>query len=104
MPIQEGKAASLYTGTFRHRRRPTTLRAIRYRAVPRRWAFWSEQVDLAAVGPGVAAGGVEFAPEGPGQPQRAAGQGGVEPADGDGDLLQGPDDPARDEQLGHRHC
>ena len=43
MPIQEGKAASLYTGTFRHRRRPTTLRAIRYRPVPRRWAFWSIQ-------------------------------------------------------------
>src|SRR3954454_25335232 len=41
MPIQEGKAASLYTGALRHRRRPTTLRAIRYRAVPRRWAFWS---------------------------------------------------------------
>lgn len=41
MPIPEGKAASLYTGTLRHRRRPTTLRAIRYRAVPRRWAFWS---------------------------------------------------------------
>src|SRR4051812_4414864 len=41
MPIQEGKAASLDTGALRHRRRPTTLRAIRYRAVPRRWAFWS---------------------------------------------------------------
>src|SRR3954464_13593998 len=46
MPNQEGKAASLYTGTFRHRRRPTTLRAIRYRAVPRRWAFWSWFADL----------------------------------------------------------
>ena len=48
MPIQEGKAASLYTGALRrHRRRPTTLRAIRYRAVPRGWAFWSNLGGMA---------------------------------------------------------
>jgi transposase len=50
MPIQEGKAASLYTGALRHRRRPTTLRAIRYRAVPRRWAFWSSKREPRIVG------------------------------------------------------
>jgi hypothetical protein len=50
-----------------------------------------EQVDLAAVGLGVAAGGVEFAPEGPGPAERVAGQGGVEPPDRDGGLLQGAD-------------
>ncbi|MGF7212887.1 hypothetical protein GGE65_007523 [Skermanella aerolata] len=48
----------------------------------------TEQVDLPAVGFGVAAGGVELAPEGPGPPQRVAGQGGVKPADGDGGILQ----------------
>ena len=48
----------------------------------------AEQVDPAAVGLGVAAGGVEFAPEGPGPPERIAGQGGVEATDGDGGLLQ----------------
>jgi hypothetical protein len=36
----------------------------------------------------MAAGGVEFAPEGPGPPERIAGQGGVEAADGDGGILQ----------------
>ena len=61
----------------------------------------AEQIDLAAVGLGVAAGGVEFAPEGPGPPERIAGQGGVEPADGDGGLLQRRDDPAGDEQVSH---
>ena len=50
----------------------------------------AEQIDLAAVGFGVAAGGVEFAPEGPGPPERIAGQGGVEPADGDGGLPPAP--------------
>ena len=48
----------------------------------------AEQIDLAAVGLGVAAGGVEFAPEGPGLPERIAGQGGVEATDGDRRRLQ----------------
>src|SRR4051794_32329734 len=62
MPIQEGKAASLYTGTFRHRRRPTTLRAIRYRAVPRRWAFWSYKAEVIhRCGPWRSFEAVEFA-------------------------------------------
>src|SRR3954469_23659892 len=61
----------------------------------------AEQIDPAAVGFGVAAGGVEFAPEGPGPPERIAGQGGVEPTDGDGGLLQRGDDPAGDEQVSH---
>jgi hypothetical protein len=56
----------------------------------------AEQIDLPAVGLGVAAGGVEFAPEGPGAPERIAGQGGVEAADGDGSILQRRDDPAGD--------
>src|SRR4051794_5635683 len=51
--------------------------------------------------PGVAAGGVELAPEGPGPPERIAGQGGVEAADGDGGILQRRDDPAGDEQVSH---
>ena len=50
----------------------------------------AEQVDLAAVGLGVAAGGVEFAPEGPGPPERIAGQGGVEATDGDGGHAPAP--------------
>ena len=50
----------------------------------------AEQIDLAAVGLGVAAGGVEFAPEGPGPPERIAGQGGVEATDGDGGLPPAP--------------
>ena len=62
----------------------------------------AEQIDPAAVGLGVAAGGVEFAPEGPGPPERIAGQGGVEATDGDGRLLQRRDDPAGDEQVSHR--
>ena len=61
----------------------------------------AEQLDPAAVGFGVAAGGVEFAPEGPGPPERIAGQGGVEAADGDGRRLQRRDDPAGDEQVSH---
>ena len=48
----------------------------------------AEQIDPAAVGFGVAAGGVEFAPEGPGALERIAGQSGVEAADGDGSILQ----------------
>ena len=40
----------------------------------------AEQIDPAAVGFGMAAGGVEFAPEGPGPPERIAGQ--LSPADG----------------------
>src|SRR5687768_12604728 len=40
----------------------------------------AEQIDPAAVGFGVAAGGIEFAPEGPGLPERIAGHGGVEAA------------------------
>jgi hypothetical protein len=58
----------------------------------------AKQIDLAAVSPGVTAGGVEFAPEGPGAPQRIAGQGGIEATDGDGSILQRRDDPAGDEQ------
>ena len=61
----------------------------------------AEQVDPAAVGLGVAAGRVEFAPEGPGAPERIAGQGGVELTDGDGRRLQRRDDPAGDEQVSH---
>ena len=61
----------------------------------------AEQVDLPAVGLGMAAGGVEFAPEGPGPPERIAGQGGVEAADSDGSILQRRDDPAGDEQVSH---
>jgi hypothetical protein len=44
---------------------------------------------------------VEFAPEGPGPPERVAGQGGVETADGDGGLLQRWDDPAGYQQVSH---
>jgi hypothetical protein len=54
----------------------------------------AEQVDPAAVGLGVAAGGVKLAPEGPGAPERIADQGGIEAADGDGSILQRRDDPA----------
>jgi hypothetical protein len=61
----------------------------------------AEQIDLAAVGFGVAAGGVEFAPEGPGLPERIAGQGGVEATNGDRRLLQRRDDPAGYEQVSH---
>ena len=61
----------------------------------------AEQIDLAAVGFGVAAGGVEFAPEGPGPPERIADQGGVEAADGDRRRLQRRDDPAGYEQVSH---
>jgi hypothetical protein len=49
----------------------------------------------------VAAGGIEFAPEGPGPAERVAGQGGVEPPDSDGGLLQGSDNVTWDEQLSH---
>ena len=59
----------------------------------------AEQIDLPAVGPGVAAGGVELAPEGPGPPERIAGQGGVEATNGDRRRLQRRDDPAGDEQV-----
>src|SRR3954453_14841516 len=48
----------------------------------------------------LAAGDVEFAPEGPGPPERIAGQGGVEAADRDR-RLQRRDDPAGDEQVSH---
>jgi hypothetical protein len=44
----------------------------------------ADQIDPAAVGPEMAAGGVELAPEGPGASERIAGQGGIEPTDGDG--------------------
>ena len=61
----------------------------------------AEQLDPAAVGLGVAAGGVEFAPEGPGPPERIAGQGGVEAADRDRRRLQRRDDPAGYQQVSH---
>ena len=61
----------------------------------------AEQIDPAAVGLGMAAGSVEFAPEGPGPPERIAGQSGVEATDGDSGLLQRRDDPAGDEQVSH---
>ena len=61
----------------------------------------AEQFGLAAVGLGMAAGGIEFTPEGPGPPERIAGQAGVEPTDGNGGLLQRRDDPAGDEQVSH---
>ncbi len=48
----------------------------------------AEQLDPAAVGFGVAAGGIEFAPEGSGPPKRVAGQGGIKATNGDGSLLQ----------------
>jgi hypothetical protein len=62
----------------------------------------AEQIDLAAVSFSVAAGGVEFAPEGLGAPERVADQRGVEATDGDGGLLRRRDDPAGDEQVSHR--
>jgi hypothetical protein len=43
----------------------------------------AKQVDPAAVGLGVAAGGVEFAPENSSAPERIAGQGSVELTNGD---------------------
>jgi hypothetical protein len=46
----------------------------------------ADQIDPAAVGHEMAAGGVELAPEGPGASERIAGQGGVETPDGDGGL------------------
>jgi hypothetical protein len=58
----------------------------------------AEQIYLAAIGLGMAAGGVELTPKGPGPPERIAGQASVEATDGDGGLLQRRDDPAGDEQ------
>jgi hypothetical protein len=49
----------------------------------------------------MAAGGIELAPEGPGPPERIAGQSGVETTDGDRRLLQRRDDPTGYEQVRH---
>ena len=80
-PVRPSRSAARWRGSVRRSRRPRSGRSAV--AEPERQAVEvggePEQVDLAAVGLGVAAGGIEFTPEGPGPAERVGGQGGVKP-------------------------